>query len=267
MASRRTITASPTSTPRRTSRRDYSASYYAWDARPGMRFISLDTVSDGGVVEQSSNGNIDDPQWLWLERELDRAEARGQVVVVYGHHPIRSLTSMVADELAAPCTAARRARARREPGLRPRPAPLDTDPRRARPRRRSCRPHPNVVAYVAGHTHENKVLACGSPGGCPAGGNWWEVEHLGGGRLAAGEPADRGDGQRRRHAVDLRDARRARGAVRAAGRRAPTPGASRGAQLAALGRAFSFNDPQSSDGAAGAPGDQNVELIVRDPRP
>ena len=51
----------------------------------------------------------------------------------------------------------------------------------------------------------------------------------------------------------------------------PAPGADSGsftgAQLAALGRAFSFNDPQSSDGAAGAPGDQNVELIVRDPRP
>ena len=27
--------------------------------------------------------------------------------------------------------------------------------------------HSNVLAYVAGHTHENKVLACGSEDGCP----------------------------------------------------------------------------------------------------
>ena len=28
----------------------FAATYYAWDARPGMRFISLDTVSEGGVA-------------------------------------------------------------------------------------------------------------------------------------------------------------------------------------------------------------------------
>ena len=41
------------------------ASYYAWDPpdAPGMRFISIDTLSEGGIVEQSSNGNIDDPQF------------------------------------------------------------------------------------------------------------------------------------------------------------------------------------------------------------
>ena len=243
----------------------YSASYYAWDARPGMRFISLDTVSDGGVVEQSSNGNIDDPQWLWLERELDRAEARGQVVVVYGHHPIRSLTSMVADELAAPCTAPDEHGHDVNPGC-------DLDPRLSTPIHGGpdlaglLSAHPNVVAYVAGHTHENKVLACGSPSGCPAGGNWWEVN--------TSAVADWPQESRLIEVMDNGDDTLSIFGTlveHAAPYGLPAPGADSGsftgAQLAALGRAFSFNDPQSSDGAAGAPGDQNVELIVRDPRP
>ena len=32
-----------------------------------------------------------------------------------------------------------------------------------------------MIAYVTGHTHENRVMACGAAGGCPAGANWWEV--------------------------------------------------------------------------------------------
>ena len=54
---------------------NFSASYYAWDPpeAPGFRFISIDTLSEGGIVEQSSNGNIDDPQFQWLERELQFA--------------------------------------------------------------------------------------------------------------------------------------------------------------------------------------------------
>ena len=33
----------------------FSASYYAWDPpeAPGFRFISIDTLSEGGIVEQS----------------------------------------------------------------------------------------------------------------------------------------------------------------------------------------------------------------------
>ena len=35
-------------------------------ASRACRFISIDTLSEGGIVEQSSNGNIDDPQFQWL---------------------------------------------------------------------------------------------------------------------------------------------------------------------------------------------------------
>ena len=45
-----------------------SAAYYSWSPQPGLRFIALNTVGEGGVVsDRSSDGNIDDPQWRWLE--------------------------------------------------------------------------------------------------------------------------------------------------------------------------------------------------------
>lgn len=80
----------------------FAATYWARDLKPGIRFISLDTVSEGGVVEQSATGNIDDPQWRWLERELDEAEAQGKLVIAFGHHPVRNLTSGVPDEARPP---------------------------------------------------------------------------------------------------------------------------------------------------------------------
>jgi metallophosphoesterase (TIGR03767 family) len=242
----------------------YSATYYAWDAKPGLRFISIDTVSDGGVVEQSSNGNIDNPQWLWLQRELDRAEASGQLVVVFGHHPIRSLVSQAPDELASPCTADDEHGHDVNPGC-------DLDPRLSTPVHLGAdlaqllSAHPHVIAYVAGHTHENKVLACGSAGGCPAGGNWWEINTAAvadwpqESRLV--EVMDNADGTLSifgttlDHAAPYRPPR-------------PTPDASRftTAELASLARTFAYNDPQASHPAMGAPEDQNVELVVRDPR-
>jgi metallophosphoesterase (TIGR03767 family) len=243
----------------------YSATYYAWDAKPGLRFVSIDTVSDGGVVEESSNGNIDNPQWLWLERELDRAEGRGQLVVVFGHHPIRSLTSDVPDELAAPCTVPDEHGHDVNPGC-------DLDPRLSTPLhlgndlRLLLSAHPHVIAYVAGHTHENEVLACGSEEGCPDGGNWWEVNTAAvadwpqESRLI--EVMDNGDGTLSIFGTTL-DHAAPYGVPRA------TADASRfGApQLAALGRTFSYNDPQSDHPAMGGDEDQNVELVVRDPRP
>ena len=138
---RTTRTATTSSTRTRTSPPTARASYYAWDPpeAPGIRFISIDTLSEGGIVEQSSNGNIDDPQFQWLERELEFATARDKLIVVFGHHPIRILNSNAPDEAAGPCSgvdahARRHARARPQPGLRHRPARVGADPlRRAEP--------------------------------------------------------------------------------------------------------------------------------------
>ena len=55
-----------------------TASYYAFNARPGIRLISLDTVAEGG----GHDGNVDEPQYRWLRAELKRARKRDQLVVV-----------------------------------------------------------------------------------------------------------------------------------------------------------------------------------------
>ena len=89
-----------------------TASYYATTPKKGMRFISLDTVAEGG----GQSGNLDDPQYRWLKRELRKARKREQLVVVFGHHTIATMTNDTPDETAGACQPAD------EPGC-------DTDPR------------------------------------------------------------------------------------------------------------------------------------------
>jgi metallophosphoesterase (TIGR03767 family) len=247
-----------------------SATYYSWAPKRGLRFIGIDTVSDGGVVERSSSGNIDHPQWQWLVRRLEAARTAGELVIVFGHHPIRSLTSDVPDEAARPCTVPDAHGHDVNPGC-------DLDPRPSTPVHLGTGAEglssllsrfPNVLAYVAGHTHENKVLACGSTGGCPAGGNWWEIN--------TSAVADWPQENRLIEAMDNRDGTLSLFGTlldHAAPLSVPAPSDTEArtntfttADLAALGRSFSFNDPQADRNAVGAPQDQNVELLVDDPR-
>ena len=79
--------------------------YYAWSPKPGFRFVSIDTVSEGGIPGISAEGNIDHAQWRWLARKLAAAERADQLTIVFGHHPIRKLNSTAPDELAGPCLA------------------------------------------------------------------------------------------------------------------------------------------------------------------
>ena len=76
--------------------RTASASYYAWDppADAGLP-LHLDRHQLGGRRRRQvapADGNIDDPQFQWLTAELDAAAADGKLVVIFGHHPVRSLT-------------------------------------------------------------------------------------------------------------------------------------------------------------------------------
>ena len=254
----------------------FAATYWSRELKPGIRFISLDTVSDGGVVEESSSGNIDDPQWRWLERELDRAESRGELVIAFGHHPIRSLSSDVPDEAAQRC-----AGSYNESGTYTSPDEhghdanpgCDLDPRSSSPihqgddLRALLSDHRNVIAYVAGHTHENKVLACGHEDGCPAGGNWWEIN-------TSAAAADWPQQSRLLEVMDNRDGTLSifgtltdpGGPLAVPPNGTPASGFGND-ELAAISRAVAFNDPQGGDGSGeGQPRDQNVELLVDDPR-
>jgi hypothetical protein len=147
-----------------------AAAYYSWSPKPGFRFIALNTVGEGGVVsDRSSDGNIDDPQFQWLEGQLQAATAQNQLIVLFGHHAINSLTNNEPDEASPACTGADDGH-----GHDPNPG-CDLDPRLSTPLHLgepSQRPpgdttetlsqlllrYSHVIAFVAGHSHVNQVL-------------------------------------------------------------------------------------------------------------
>lgn len=240
-----------------------AASYYAWDPKPGVRFIALDTVSEGGLIAVSADGNLDDPQYRWLTNEITAAEAARKAIVVFGHHPIRSLTANLSDESAPACTTNDSHGHDRNPGC-------DRDPRVSTPIHLGAdvqslfNAHDNVVAYVTGHTHENKVMACGATGGCPAGGNWWEVN-----------TASEVDWPQESRLIEVMDNVDGTLSIfgtlldHAATYEVPAAGSASGFntdQLGAISRTLSYNDPQAVLGANGTAQDRNVELLVRDAR-
>lgn len=235
------------------------ASYYAFSPRPGLRMISVNTVAEGDRL--SSSGNIDDPQFRWIERELKAADGRDELVILFGHHPIGSLTNSAADEDAGDCVL----RAVFGPGC-------DRDPRASKPLHlgpsfeRLLLAHPRVIAYVAGHTHENRITAFErAPDG--RGGGFWGIE--------TASEIDWPIQSRLLEVMDNRDGTLSifgtlidHGASLAT----PPPGTNAGAfdaeTLAAIGRELAYNDPQVGfeAGAEGRPQDRNVELLLADPR-
>jgi hypothetical protein len=256
-----------------------AASYYSFvpDSRNrAVRYIVLDTVSEGGVTPESSNGNIDEPQWRWLTDELERAQRRNELIVVFGHHATGSLTANVADELipsppgplpgAPPCSDPP---GDDEHGHNVNPG-CDMDPRNSQPLHfgedlaRLFKRTPNVVAYVAGHSHENLV----TPFEGRDGGDFWEIK----------TPAivDWPPQHRLIEVMNNRDGTLSifgtvldHGAPVNATESADTADASLfdSAALASIGRTIAFNDPQVGPGGPeGEPDDRNVELLLRDPR-
>ena len=233
-----------------------AASYYAWTPKKGLRVISLDTVSEGSGARGGAEGNLDDPQYQWLRGELRRAKAAKQLVVVFGHHPIRRLIASTPDEAAGPCNGA--------PGC-------DSDPRPSSPIRlrvdveRVLNANANVVAYLSGHSHVNRIRPCATR--CTGKANWWSIETT--------AVADWPQQTRLMEVMDNED-----GTLSLLGTPAdhagpaalppPSPdpaatGAFSGDQLASMARGFSYNDPRAVRKAAGGKGDRNVELMVRDP--
>ena len=258
-----------------------SASYYAWDPpeAPAFRFVSIDTVSEGGQTAEgagcgSADGNIDDPQFQWLDRELAAASARNKLILIFGHHPVRSLCAEIADEQAQPCTTQRNwgdsPEHDRNPGcdLDPRssePIHLGRDPQPGDPRESFVElldRYPDVVGYVSGHTHENHIESFPRSSGNSV---WWGIE--------TAATADWPVQHRLLEVMDNRDGTLSIFGTlldHAAAAAAPPPGSAAGfdsAQLASIGRTFTYNDPQKGGGTGeGGTDDQNVELLVADPR-
>ena len=236
-----------------------TATYYSFAPKRGLLFISFDTVAEGG----GSNGNVDDPQYRWMKSELAKARRKRELVIVYAHHPLSSQTNATPDEAAGPCS--------------PPKVGCDADPRNSKPLhlgltgRQSMKDlllaYPNVIAFVAGHIHDNRVTLVKK--GRRA---FWE--------LTTASHIDWPQQSRELELMDNRDGTLSIfGTIldHAAPAAAPAPGPAAAfseVQLASLARTLSWNDPQR----AGQPGvaetadrrgkksDRNVELLIRDPR-
>jgi metallophosphoesterase (TIGR03767 family) len=244
-----------------------TAGYYSFVPVPGLRMIALDTICEGGVTGPCADGNVDDPQFRWLEGELQEATAADQLVVIFSHHAIPSLTANVPDEAAPACTAPDAHGHDVNPGC-------DADPRLSTPIHLGAdmvallHRYPHVIAWVAGHSHVNDVTPY--PDG--NGHGFWSI------RVAA--EADWPQQSRLLQVFDNRDGTLSLfGTIldHASGATAPAAGTAASglgtADLASIGRTLSYNDAQTGGRACtpepcgeGGPGDRNVELLVADPR-
>ena len=249
-----------------------SAQYYSWNPNPGIRFVVLDTNSQGsGFIlgpnetytgySDTSNGNIDHPQWLWLQNQLQQATAADELVMVFSHHGSSTLTFNLPDELALPCLIGDGHGHDLNPGC-------DSDPRLSLPLHLGnalialFHQYPNVIAHVSGHTHDNVITPQPGPGGS----GFWEIQTS----AIADWPSqsrvlelmDNGDGTLSLFGTLLNTA-------------APVDNPPSGTDasafdtetLASIARTVTYNDPQGGpDGSEGTDGARNVELLVNDPR-
>jgi 3',5'-cyclic AMP phosphodiesterase CpdA len=243
-----------------------AAEYYAF-TRSGIRFMAIDTNAEGG----SPSGNVDDPQYKWVERELKAAQSKDLRVIAFSHHPLSSQTATVADEEAGACD-------NPDTAEKESPSPgCDLDPRSSKPIHRGLTgkksmkslflKYPNVIAYVVGHIHENRVTPYKAKGGKSG---FWEI--------ATASEIDWPQQGRLLEVMNNRDGTLSIfGTVvnSAAPIASPAPGSDASVftntQLGSLSRRLAANDPQVgitgdvSQHAEGDRKDRNVELVLRDP--
>lgn len=164
--------------PRRAAPYGQADGYYAFDAGGGrFRMIAMNTTIDGSDPRLPpallrnpfalSDGTIDAAQFAWIKNELAQASARRQLVLVFSHHPDNSFAEFGAFAKLIPIEVTA--------------AQLDAE----------LASWPNVVGWVAGHTHTHRVrafkvnggsgsngpittpIACKGPGACNG---FWEIE-------------------------------------------------------------------------------------------
>ena len=204
--------------------------YYVFEPHPHVRGIVLDTVNPNG----ESDGSIDQPQLDWLRASLQEVSGpgRNKLVVVFSHHTVATMTNPIVS-VDAP--------AQRVLGTTVRDLLLT---------------FPNVVLWVNGHTHVNRVTPYLRAGG----GGFWELNtaaHIDYPTQARTvEIVDNVDGTLSIVATVLDAA-----APLSYAGRLDSPVA-----LASLARELAANDWQErSDARRGKVEDRNVELLVKAP--
>jgi len=223
---------------------DRTTLYYTFEVADGVLGIVLDTNSP--VL---SEGSLDVTQLGWLEQRLIEAHSRyfdaagtevmtgneDQLVVLFSHHRPASLVPFPA-------------------GVNPDGTPDERVG--ADPVLELLHRFPNLVLWVNGHSHFNRVVAHPDPSGRTPG--FWDI--------TTSAQIDPPQQARILEIVDNADGTLSifTTIVDHAGTIAPVAGARELLDLAGIGRELAFNDPGGGAAAAiGAPHDLNVELLVR----
>lgn len=200
--------------------------YYSYPISPKVAAISLDSTNQAGGIE----GSIGTTQRDWLIRELKRLS--GRYVLIFTHHPSNAMRNLAPD---------------------PR-IPAD-DRHGGRELVELLHRFPNVLAWVNGHSHRNRITAHWHPDPQRS---FWEINsasHIDApqqGRLI--EVAGNGDGT-----VSLFTAMvDADSPIRASYDDFSVAG------LASLYRELAYNDPSFQDRRGGRD-DRNAELLLADP--
>ena len=207
-------------------------------AAAGMRFISIDTVAEGGAPWATSTTR----STAGSRRELRRAQRRDELVDRLRPPHARD------DVQHRDRRGGRDVRPAGEPGCDARSAPLHA----AAPRAdgtgdgpRAAAGTPNVVAYVSGHTHANAVRFYGGRRGR----GFWEVN-----------TASHIDWPQQSRLIEVMDNRDGTLSIfgtvldTAAPTAAPAPGPASAfstTELVSLARTLSYNDPQRLDAEGG----------------
>lgn len=213
--------------------------YYIYDNVPGMRIITLDTTNREGHVD----GCINDAQYIWLEARLQEVHSlysapdgtevlsgnEDRIVVLCSHHGLSTLTNGTA-------------------------YPDGETLHLAPDMENLLQRYPNVVLWLSGHTHVNRITANTRPSGK---GGFWEVSTS----SIAEWPVQL-------RTVEFSVIRDAGLLIRttmidSAAPITPTGGTEL-ADLASLHREAAANDPGSVGGpmAEGRPEDRNTDLFV-----
>jgi hypothetical protein len=123
---------------------DDGTAYYTFD-EGGVRFVVMDTVNANGGAE----GSLSRSQLAWLKDVL--AHSQHRLVVLSSHHPSWSLTNALTGDV--------------DPGPRVLRDAVVTE----------LLKHPNVVAWVNGHTHSNRIVGHRRHSGGRVVGGFWEI--------------------------------------------------------------------------------------------
>ena len=256
-------------------------------ARPGLRFIVLDTIAENG----GDGGNIDDPQFQWLHQELLAADRRRELVMVFAHHSLRTINQAPVSPFL-PGDQGGNSDPFVHYGLGPGETETECEAEGAPPPDNTTPPgpaetlrclllrHPSAIAFVNGHEHENRIDPFPRRGEDrnQAEGGFWEIN-----------TASHIDWPQQTRVLDLVDNRDGSFSIFTTmvdhsgppnpGGAPPSDGRGQAVdatqRLASMARELSFNDPDSRNGeddepqqrgdARGSLEDRNAELVVRNP--